>query len=86
MAIHRQHHGPRLDSPETGANLVLPVATQSYPHSIDVTVCEWTTDLSATPLLSVAPAQTAVGAVGYVDFDVLDSVHQLTRSDIPPRS
>jgi hypothetical protein len=37
------------------------------------------------PLLSVAPAQTAVGALGYVDFDVLDSVHLPTRSDIPAR-
>jgi hypothetical protein len=86
MAIHRQHPGPLLDSPETGASPVLPVATQSHQRSIDVSVCEWTTDLSATPLLSVAQAQTAVGAVGYVDFDVLDSVHQPTRSDIPPRS
>jgi hypothetical protein len=86
MAIHRQHPGPHLDSSGSGTNPILPVATLSHPRSIDVSVCEWTTDLSAAPLLSVSPAQTAVGAVGYVDFDVLDSVHQPTRSNIPPRS
>ena len=80
MTIHRQHPGPRLDAPDTGT-----VATQGYPRSIDVSVCEWTTDLSAAPLLSVAAAQTAVGAVGYVDFDVLDSVRQPTRSGVPVR-
>ena len=85
MTIHRQHPGPRLDSPDTAAIPTLPVATEGHPRSIDVSVCEWTTDLSAVPLLSVTPAQTAVGAVGYVDFDVLDSVRQPTQSGIPVR-
>ena len=52
----------------------------SHPRSVDVTVCEWTADLSSTPPSNTSQTQTTVGAVGYVDFDAVDSVHETAAS------
>lgn len=82
MAMHRQQPGSQVHLP---ASVAMPVATMSHPRSIDVTVCEWTTDLSAAPLLSSAPTPTSVGAARYVDFDVVDSVHESDRHEIAVR-
>jgi hypothetical protein len=82
MAKHRQQPGSEVHLPTAVA---MPVATMSHPRSIDVTVCEWTTDLSAAPLLSSDTTPTSVGAARYVDFDAVDSVHESDRYEIAAR-
>lgn len=68
----RQHADPRSDRPTTATPPVLE-ASMSHPGTVDVTVCEWTADMSPT-LLGVGPARTTVVAVGFVDFDAVESV------------
>ena len=86
MAMHRQHPTPRADLPASAANPAPPVATMTHASAVDVTVCEWTADLSVGPLLSGAAVRTSVGAAGYVDFDAVDSVHESTASGTALRS
>lgn len=76
MTMHRQHpdlsFGVSVDHDEAG----LPAASLSHPRSIDVAVCEWTADLAAGSVLGTAGPRTTVSAVGFVDFDVVESVRQ----------
>lgn len=80
MAMHRQHPDAQFDMPVATATTTLPAASLSHPRSVDVTVCEWTADLGGS-LLHIGPARTTVGALGFIDFDALDSVHETTTSD-----
>ena len=82
MAMHRQHPNPQFDLPISPTKMALPAASLSHPLTVDVTVSEWTADLSAGsgPITTLAP--TAVGAVAFIDFDALDSVHEANASSI----
>ena len=86
MPMDRQHPAPQAHLPASPVTTSLPAATMSYPGAVDMTVCEWTTDLSVTPLLGASPTQTAAGAAGYIDFDSIDTVREVTRSVASARS
>ena len=72
MTRHRPSPPVRFGLP--AARPVLP-STASHARFVDGTVSEWTTDLNATgPAASDTPLTVAV-ASGFVDFDVVESVH-----------
>ena len=75
MAMHRQHPAPQSDLPRPAAPPALPPPTMTRPEVVDVTICEWTADQAGTPL-STEVVRTTVSAMGYVDFDAVDSVHE----------
>jgi hypothetical protein len=52
-----------------------------HAGAVDVTVSEWATDLTAPATEPYASTTTTAGANGFVDFDVIDSVH--TRPHVP---
>ena len=86
MAKHRQSPAPCPAVPVSKAATALPAPTMSHPHSVDVSVCEWTADLSGAALPGTVSARTSVIAVGFVDFDVVDSVHETAASGSVARS
>ena len=78
MATLRQYAGPQSDPPTSVMSAQLE-ASLSYPGTVDVSVCEWTADMSPTTL-GVGPARTTVVAVGFVDFDAIESVRTTSAS------
>ena len=81
MAMRLQHPGPRFDLPISLSRPVHLAVGEGSPGAIDVSVCEWTTDLSVGPHPDRIPARrTAVSGVGFVDFDGVDSIHETTAS------
>lgn len=63
---------PRFGMPSDSHD---PAATTGHPGAVDVTVTAWAADLTAPASRPCASATTTVGADGFVDFDVIDSVH-----------
>ncbi len=63
----------------------LPAPTMRLSHRVDVAISEWTADLSGGPIPTRTPSPTIVGAVGYVDYDTVDSVHETTTSTTAAR-
>ena len=39
-------------------------------------ISEWTADLDTTSVATHLPAPTSVAAIGFVDFDAVDSIHE----------
>jgi hypothetical protein len=79
MRMHRATVSSCLDAP--GILTDPGVLTDTVPSDsvagrtsgADTTFSEWTVDLVTPQVPGVTP--TLVGAAGYVDFDVIDSVH-----------
>lgn len=64
------------------------MAPRSSRSSVDVSVSsEWTADITAVQAGAPTRAVRSPSVSGYVDFDVLDSVHAPTTADarVPSR-
>lgn len=85
MAMHGQHPVPQSDLPSSPASPTLPSPTMTRHGTVDMTICEWTAD-QAGPSPSMDPGRTTVSAMGYVDFDAVDSVHETLVSYAVERS
>jgi hypothetical protein len=70
--------GPQFDLPITATPAPVE-ASMSHPRAVDVTVSEWTADMSPVPL-DVGLVCTTVGAIGFVDFDAVESVRTTLAS------
>lgn len=78
MRMHRAAVSIRLDVPGIQTDTAPTDSVAGRATDADTTFSEWTVDL-VTPQVPGVTA-TSVGAAGYVDFDVIDSVHGSSRS------
>ncbi len=80
MAMRPQHPGPQFDLPIPPVRPEHLATSARRPGVIDVSVCEWTADLSVGWDRDRTPAHTTVSGIGFVDFDATDSIHETTES------
>lgn len=63
--------------PESGpAAAPTPWAAKRRALAADMVISEWSGDLDTAPVATPVPAPTSVAAIGFVDFDALDSIHE----------
>ena len=81
MTMQRTHVSARITMPSEGTS---PDATIRDASSLlEASVTEWTADLC--PAVSGAPA-TSQASLGYVDFDMVDSVHEPSAAGVADQS
>lgn len=68
---------PRFGVPSNGPE---PVTTAQHPHDVDVSVTEWATDLMTAEAEAAVASGTRERSTGFVDFDVVDSVHATSQA------
>jgi hypothetical protein len=71
MTMHRVDVSPRLSAP--AGERRHPTSATSHTPTLDTTVCEWAIDLGVAAPASRSDAGTA--SRGFVDFDVIETVH-----------
>ena len=83
MGRHRPSSPARFSVPASEA---WPPPTTSHPHRVELAVSEWTADITTSEPTPTARPLTTLGATGFVDFDMVESVHETSdRMDMVGR-